>query len=479
MNMDLIMEKLLIIDDSEEIRTQLKWGLGKEYGVLLAQDGKEALTLFKENAPHVATLDLGLPPSEDGTEEGFRCLQEMLQQNPAVKIIVITGNDQRETALKAIHLGAYDFYQKPINLEELRVIIKRAFYLFAIEKENRSLYDALEHQTYQVRGIIGQCPEMQAVFSTMRKVASTDASVLIQGDSGTGKELGARGIHAMSPRKGGPFVAINCGAIPETLLESELFGHERGAFTGAHAQVQGKVEYAHNGTLFLDEIGELPTQLQVKLLRFLQDKTIQRVGGREDVVVNTRILAATNRDLIKEASEGRFRDDLYYRLGVVLIKVPPLRERKGDLVLLATYFLKRYRDLQNKKVRGFSGAAIKCMETYTWPGNIRELENKVQRAVILSEKSLIEPHDLGFDAGPSSPGAENLEIRTLKEAKDRVEKEMVTLALDKYAGNIAKAADELGVSRPTLYDIIKKHGLFNGMLRQENVNPDRLVGGAD
>ncbi len=464
------MKKLLIIDDSEEIRTQLKWGLGKEYTVLLAKDGREALALFKENALHVVTLDLGLPPHEDGTEEGFRCLQEMLQQNPAMKVIVITGNDQREIALKAIQMGAYDFYQKPINLEELRVIIRRAFHLSAIEEENRSLHSALEHQTSQVGGMIGQCPEMQVVFSTMRKVASSDASVLVEGESGTGKELVARGIHAMSPRKDGPFVAINCGAIPETLLESELFGHEKGAFTGAHAQIQGKVEYAHNGTLFLDEIGELPPQLQVKLLRFLQDKSIQRVGGREDVVVNTRILAATNRDLVKEAHEGRFREDLYYRLGVVLIKVPPLRERKGDLVILATYFLKRYRDLQNKRLRGFSSAAIDSLETYAWPGNIRELENKIQRAVILSEGSLVEPQDLGFDAKPMTPGTAHLEVRTLKEAKERVEKEMAVFALDKHAGNIAKAADELGVSRPTLYDIMKRHGLFNGMLHQENAN---------
>ncbi len=465
------MEKLLITDDSDEIRTQLKWGLGKEYAVVPAKDGREALALFKENAPRVATLDLGLPPHENGTEEGFRCLQEMLRQNPRAKVIVITGNDQRENALKAIQMGAYDFYQKPINLAELKVIIKRAFHLSAIEEENRFLHNALEQQTFQVGGMIGQCPDMQAVFSTMRKVASSDASVLVQGESGTGKELVARAIHAMSPRKNGPFVAINCGAIPETLLESELFGHEKGAFTGAHAQVQGKVEYAHNGTLFLDEIGELPAQLQVKLLRFLQDKTIQRVGGREDVVVNTRILAATNRDLVKETGEGRFREDLYYRLGVVSIKVPPLRERKGDLVLLATYFLKRYRDLQNKKVRGFNSDAIESMETHAWPGNIRELENKIQRAIILSEGPLIEPHDLGFDAKPMNKKIVNQEFRTLKEAKEKVEKEMVASALDKHAGNIAKAAEELGVSRPTLYDIMKRHGLFSGVLHQENANP--------
>ena len=325
------MEKLLITDDSDEIRTQMKWGFSKEYDVILAKDGKESLALFTKYMPRVTILDLGLPPHENGTEEGFRCLQQMFWLNPAAKVIVLTGNDQRENALKAIEMGAYDFYQKPANLDELRVIVRRAFHLSSIEEQNRSLHHALEQQTSPVGGIIGHCAEMQSVFSTMRKVASSDASILIQGESGTGKELVARAIHSMSLRKGGPFIPINCGAIPETLLETELFGHEKGAFTGAHAQLQGKVEYAQNGTLFLDEIGELPALLQVKLLRFLQDKTIQRVGGREDVVVDTRILAATSKDLTQEMKENRFREDLFYRLGVVLIKVPPLRERKGDL----------------------------------------------------------------------------------------------------------------------------------------------------
>jgi two-component system NtrC family response regulator len=461
------MDKLLITDDSEEILTQLKWGFNKEYALYLAKDGKEALTLFKKNSPRVATLDLGLPPHENGTEEGFRCLQEMLRHNPAAKIIMITGNDQRENALKAIHLGAYDFYQKPINLEELKVIVRRAFHLSAIEEQNRSLYDALERQTTQLGGMIGQCPEMQEVFSTMRKIASSDAAVLVQGESGTGKELVARAIHAMSLRKDGPFVPINCGAIPETLLEPELFGHEKGSFTGAHAQVQGKVEYAQDGTLFLDEIGELPPLLQVKLLRFLQDKTIQRVGGREDIPVNTRILAATNKDLVKEIGAGKFREDLYYRLGVVLIKVPPLRERKGDIIVLATFFLKRYCDLYTKRIRGFNSSALENLEMYEWPGNIRELENKIQRAVLLSEGPLIDPHDLGFDAKLMNQKTTEPGIRTMKEAKEKVEKEMVMFALDRNGGNIAKSAEELGISRPTLYDIMKKHGLYNGTLHQE------------
>ena len=348
------------------------------------------------------------------------------------------------------------------------MIVRRAFHLSTIEEQNIALHSVLERRTAQVGGMIGQCSVMQEVFSTMRKVASSDASVLIQGESGTGKELVARGIHAMSLRKDGPFVPINCGAIPETLLEPELFGHEKGSFTGAHVQVQGKVEYAQNGTLFLDEIGELPALLQVKLLRFLQDKTIQRVGGREDIAVNTRIIAATNKDLVKEIASGKFREDLYYRLGVVLIKVPPLRERKGDIIVLATFFLKRYCDLYNKRIRGFNSSALESMETYAWPGNIRELENKIQRAILLSEGPLVESHDLGFDAKTMAPKKAHPDTKTLKEAKEAVEKEMVLSSLDKYGGNIAKSAEELGISRPTLYDLMKKYGLYNGSLHHES-----------
>jgi two-component system, NtrC family, response regulator len=461
------MEKLLITDDSDEIRNQLKWGLSKEYSVILAKNGDESLALFKKNTPSVATLDLGLPPHENGTEEGFRCLHEMLRHNPATKVIVITGNDQRENALKAIQTGAYDFYQKPINLDELKIIIKRAFHLASIEQENRALHESLERQTAQFGGMIGQCSEMQTIFSTMRKVASSDAAILVQGESGTGKELVARGIHAMSLQKDGPFIPINCGAIPENLLESELFGHEKGAFTGAHGQVQGKVEYAHKGTLFLDEIGELPSLLQVKLLRFLQDKTIQRVGGREDITVNARIIAATNKDLAKEINDGRFREDLYYRIGVVTINIPALRERRGDTILLATYFLRRYADLYKKRVRGFSAAAQERLSSYEWPGNVRELENKIQRAVIMSEGALAEPEDLGFTTARGEKCVAESISCTLKEARDRVEKEMVVAALDRNNGNIARSAEDLGISRPTLYDILKKNGLYDSMPNQE------------
>ncbi len=327
-------------------------------------------------------------------------------------------------------------------------------------EENRKLRNALDKKSGALTGIIGQCPQMLEVFSTIRKVATSDVAVLVQGESGTGKELVARAIHAASSRREREFIPINCGAIPENLLESELFGHERGAFTGAHTQVQGKVEYAQGGTLFLDEIGELPPPLQVKLLRFLQDKTIQRVGGREDIAVDVRIVAATNRKILDDIKNGRFREDLYYRVGVVTIQLPPLRERKEDITLLGTLFLMRFSEEFKKRIKGFSAGALEQMESYTWPGNVRELENKIQRAVILSEGPLVEPHDLGFSARPA-PASLVLPGTTLKDARDRVERQMIVQAMDRNKGNIAQAAEDLGISRPTFYDIMKKHGLFH------------------
>lgn len=456
------MEKLLIIDDNEEIRKQLKWGLGKEYQILLAGDAKEAVSLYSKHHPKVVTLDLGLPPHEDGAEEGMKCFDVITKNNPFTKVIVVTGNDEREYALKAIQMGAYDYYQKPIDIRELKVIINRAFHLHNIEDENRKLHSELKTQTSELRGMVGQCPEMLEVFSTIRKVATSDVSVLIEGESGTGKELVASAIHSLSLRKNGPLIPINCGAIPENLLESELFGHEKGAFTGAHIQVQGKVEYAHKGTLFLDEIGELPSNLQVKILRFLQEKTIQRVGGRDNIHVDARIVAATNVNISKAIGEGAFREDLYYRIGVITVKLPPLRERRGDIMLLANLFLLRFSEGFGKKVRGFSLSVVNALEAYGWPGNVRELENRIQRAVIMSESAVIEPLDLGFTGGASyGHNFIATEGVTLREGKDRVERELTVSALEKCGGNIAKTAEELGVSRPTLYDIIKKHGLSN------------------
>jgi len=459
------MEKLLIVDDNEEIRKLLKWGLGGEYIILSASDGKEALSLFKKHQPKVVTLDLGLSPVPNGTDEGFRCLEEILRFHSPTKVIVITGNDDRENALRAVQSGAYDFYQKPIELKELKVIISRALHLYNIEEENSSLRVALDKKNTFMGEMIGQCPQMLEVFATIRKIASSDVPVLIHGESGTGKELVASAIHAKSLRKDQAFIPINCGAIPENLLESELFGHEKGAFTGALAQVQGKVEYAHKGTLFLDEIAELPFHLQVKLLRFLQEKIIQRVGGRENINVDARIIAATNVDIAKSIQEGKFREDLYYRIGVIIIKLPPLRERGDDIMLMSNLFLKRAGNEFSKKIRGFSAASIALLKSYEWPGNVRELENKIQRAVLIAESSIIEPYDLNFTEKTAVRNGPCAEVETLREVRNKTEKNMIISAIEKHAGNIAKAANDLGVSRPTMYDLMKKHNIYLSSLQ--------------
>lgn len=454
------MEKLLIVDDQDAIRTQLKWGLAKEYSVTLAGSAEEAIAAFCKYQPRVVTLDLGLPPQEDGAEEGLRCLGEILRIQPKTKVIVVTGNTDHENALRAVELGASDFYHKPIELAELKVMVSRAFHLAHLEDELAALRKKLTKS--DDLGMVGQCPEMQEVFSMVRKVAGSDVSVLVQGESGTGKELVARAIHAQSPRRDGPFIAINCAAIPENLLESELFGHEKGAFTGAVGTVQGKFEYAEGGTLFLDEIGEIPAALQVKLLRFLQEKTIQRVGGRADIPVNARIVAATNIDIEQAIQAGSFRDDLYYRIGVITLKLPPLRSRNDDVRMLATVFLKRFAAAYGKKIRGFSPAAVDVLNAYTWPGNVRELENRLQRAVILSEGDQIEAADLNIAMNGGQGAVLNRVVRegmSLREARDQVERELVGVTIEKSRGNIAKAAEILGVSRPTLYDLMKKHAI--------------------
>jgi len=455
------MEKLLIVDDSEEILQQLKWGLGKDYKVLLAEDVPQALGAFDRHRPAVMTLDLGLPPDADNATEGLQCLQEVLAREPATKVIVLTGNEDRANALRAIECGAYDYYSKPIRLEELKTILQRAFHLSRLEQELRALQQAPKLQKRHFVGLVGECPAMQSVFRTIEKVASYDAPVLILGDNGTGKELVARAIHEKGLRAKGPFVPINCGAIPENLLESELFGYEKGAFTGAASRVQGKVEYAQGGTLFLDEIGELPTPLQVKLLRFLQEKSIQRVGGRQDIELDVRIVAATNIDIQQAIREGRFREDLYYRIGLITMNLPPLRERQDDVLLLANYFMSAYAQEVGKNVRGFSRPALDALREYSWPGNVRELENRVKRAVIMTDAKLIEPEDLGF--APPAPAAGAVENpyggMMLKEARARLEFDLVTRMIEEEQGNIVRAAERLGVSRPTLYDLMKKHGL--------------------
>jgi two-component system NtrC family response regulator len=369
-----------------------------------------------------------------------------------VKIIVITGQGEKENALKAVGEGAYDFFSKPIQIEELKVVLHRAFYVSQLEREHRDLRKKLSAEPFE--GMLGTSPQMEEVFASIRKVATTEAPVLILGESGTGKELVANAIHQMSTRKEGPFVVINCSAIPESLLESELFGHEKGAFTGAHMQRKGRFETAQDGTLFLDEIGEISLSLQVKLLRFLQEQLIERVGGREQIFVNVRVIAATNRDLKEGMKDGRFREDLYYRLGVVTIALPPLREREGDAMVIANALLHRYSVENKKKINGFTPQAVRALKSHHWPGNVRELENRIKRAVIMAEGSKITPQDLEL----VSPYAK-YEGHGLKEAREGLEKDLIERAIAKNKGNLTKVAEELGVARPTLYELMEKLGI--------------------
>lgn len=457
------MKEILIVEDDKDIQTQIKWGLSKGYKIHQAQDRPSALRLFNKNLPPVVTLDLGLPPQEDEAGEGLACLREILKNAPGTKVIVVTGNSDRENAIRAIDLGAYDYYLKPIDMDELKVIIQRAFYLSEIESENSRLHMLLKKET-GFAGMIGQSPEMLAVFDTIQKVATTDASVLITGESGTGKELVARAIHDKSSRNKGPFIPINCGAIPEALLESELFGHEKGAFTNAFAQQNGKFEYADKGTLFLDEIGEMSTRLQAKLLRFLQEKKIQRVGGRKDIEIDTRVIAATNIDLNTAMKEKNFREDLFFRISVITIEIPPLRERGFDIKLLANTFLDRYKVMFKKKIKGCSRAAFDAIEKYSWPGNVRELENKIQKAVITADSKIIQPNHLGLDDQSDIVATDQLQQGgyrgiTIREARKRLEMDLIVSAVERHRGNIKRAAEELGISRPTLYDLIDKYKL--------------------
>ena len=446
-------QRLLIIDDDEDLRTQMKWALAQDYEVLLAGDRESAMAAMGSKQPAVVTLDLGLPPQPAGVEEGFTILDEIINGYGQTKVIIITGRGEKEHALRAVEKGAYDFFYKPIDLDELKVVLRRAFHVANLEMEQQALKKRLSGTTFE--GMLGTSQKMQEVFSVIRKVATTDAPVLIAGESGTGKELVASAIHRLSVRQANPFVVINCGAIPENLLESELFGHEKGAFTGAHMQRKGRFEMADGGTLFLDEIGELPMTLQVKLLRFLQERVVERVGGREQIEVDTRIVAATNRDLKEAMQAGNFREDLYYRLGVIFISVPPLRERNGDVLLMAKAFLDRYADENKKKIKGFSLDAIDAIEKYEWPGNVRELENRIKRAVIMSEGQKLTPADLEMPSPET--GHESL---SLKEARESLERDLVIKALIRNGDNMTKAATELGISRPTLYYLMEKFGLL-------------------
>jgi len=443
---------LLIVDDDEEIRTQMKWALAADYEVVVAGDRDAALEAFRSNSPAATLLDLGLPPRPNDTAEGLAALAGILSLESTAKVIVVSGQGEKKNALEAVGAGAYDFLCKPIEMEELKLILRRCIYVAELEAEYRTLQGSVRTETFE--DMLGSSAQMQGVFSFIRKVAVTSAPVLLLGESGTGKEMAALAIHRRSPRKAGPFIAINCNAIPENLLESELFGHEKGAFTGAHMQRKGLIESAAGGSLFLDEIGELPATVQVKLLRFLQEQRFQRVGGRQEMQSDARVIAATNVDLKNAITEGKFREDLYFRLAVVIIKLPPLRDRAADTGLLAHEFLQRYAVQNGKKNLSFVPEALRAINRHQWPGNVRELQNRIKRAVIMADGRRITEDDLELSDSPGSSSG-----MTLKEAREGVEKELVQQTLQRHLGRISSAALELGVSRPTLYELMEKLGI--------------------
>jgi two-component system NtrC family response regulator len=450
---------ILIIEDDESIRNQMRWAFSRDYEVLEAGDRNSAIEMVKTRPPKVVILDLGLPPKARDASEGLKALQEILEIDPIIKVLMVTGNTEKENALKAIQLGAFDFFTKPVDLDEVQVTVKRACHVANLERENIVLRKELE--TEGLGEMLGTSAPIQEVFTTIRKVATVDVPVLILGETGTGKELAARAIHRLSNRGNGPFVVINCGAIPENLLESELFGHEKGAFTGANTMRKGRIEYSEGGTLFLDEIGELSPLLQVKLLRFLQEHTIERVGGRESISVDVRVIVATNRDLNSAVKSGEFREDLYFRLGVVTLIIPPLQERDDDVYILALAFLRRYSREFNINIRGFRESAISVIRSYSWPGNIRELENKVKGAVAMCQGGEISPEDLAL---PSSEYGKSREeevkkVVTLLAGREVFEKRMVHEALLKHKGVVSRAALELGISRQYLSNLLVKYDI--------------------
>ena len=444
---------LLLVDDDESIRSQMKWALADAYAISTAENRADALNAFRTNQPLVVLLDLGLPPSPGDPTEGMATLADLLDADPLVKTVVVSGQNEEANALRAIGEGAYDFLSKPVDMDELKRILVRAFYVAQLERQYRQLRGRKPVDGFE--GMVGASAPMREVFTLIRKVAATDAPVLILGESGTGKEMAALAIHRRSTRKGGPFIPINCGAIPENLLESELFGHERGAFTGAHAGRRGRIEASSGGTLFLDEIGELPLSLQVKLLRFLQEQTIERVGGRVRIQIDTRVIAATNSDLKKGMGKGAFREDLYYRLAVVVLKLPALRERASDIHLLAKSFLLDSAAQHRRRVSRFASDATQALLHHPWPGNVRELQNRVCRAVIMADGSQVTATDL--ELAETALGAPP--IRTLKEARESAERDVIEEALRRHNHKIAPAAAEVGISRPTFYELMEKLGL--------------------
>ncbi len=443
--------KLLIIEDDPGLQKQLRWSLDA-YDVVVAGDRETALAQLRRHEPAVVTMDLGLPPDPDGATEGLATLQQMLALAPDTKVIVLTGNQDRSHAVNAVAMGAYDFHQKPCEPELLNLVIQRAFVLHGLQQEHRRLQQSQADSP--LTGIISRDPAMLKVCRNVEKVAPSSATVMVLGESGTGKEVVARALHQLSPRAKERFMAINCAAIPETLLESELFGYEKGAFTGAVKQTKGKVELAHGGTFFLDEVGDLPMPLQAKLLRFLQERVIERVGGHEEIAVDVRIICATHQNLKALAGTGRFREDLYYRLSEIVLTIPPLRERSGDAVLLAQHFKNRFCRQEGRPTLTFSADALAQIAQHAWPGNVREMENVIKRAVIMASGSIILGEDLDLGIEQPSPRPFNL-----REVRDKAEYQAVTAALAEVDGNIVKASELLGVSRPTLYDLLERHDI--------------------
>jgi two-component system, NtrC family, response regulator len=447
--------RLLIVDDDDDIRTQMKWALANDYEVLMAGDRTAAVSAFSAERPIVTLLDLGLPPCPNKPDEGLATLSGFLVLDRLAKVIVVSGQSEKQNALRAVGAGAYDFLCKPVDMDELRLVLQRSVYVAELEREYRAMQEKARPDVFE--DMLGSSPQMQTIFAFVRKVATTSAPVLILGENGTGKEMVARALHRRSQQHSGPFVPINCNAIPENLLESELFGHEKGSFTGAHAHRRGLIETAAGGTIFLDEIGELPAPLQVKLLRFLQEKTFQRVGGRQEIQSDARVIAATNINLQESVASGKFREDLYFRLAVLVVTLPALRERGDDVGLVAREFLRRYGVQHGKPGLTFAPDAVRALNLHNWPGNIRELQNRVQRAVIMAEGKRLTAGDLELaDAAGAQRG------QTLKEAREDVERTLVQDALRRHGGKITSAAVELGISRPTLYELIEKLGIAKG-----------------
>ena len=448
--------KLLVVEDDPGLQKQLKWAY-EDFTVLLASNREEAITLLRSEEPDVVTLDLGLPPDPDGVTEGFATLEAILQIKPDTKVVIASGHDAHDSALKAIASGAYDFYSKPVDIDELGMIVRRAFHVHALEQENINLQAKVGDDNRVLGQMVTGAPEMMKVARTIERVANTNVSVMLLGASGTGKELRARGVHDQSERRSHAFVAINCAAIPENLLESELFGHEKGAFTGAVKTTEGKIEMANGGTLFLDEVGDIPLPLQVKLLRFLQERVIERIGGRKPIAVDTRIVCATHQNLENMIAENTFREDLYYRLAEIIIRIPTLAERPGDATLLGKHFLTQFAAEIQPSVKGFAPDALAALDGWNWPGNVRELENRVKRAVIMADSKLVTSADLDLGDGKE----QEPEFLNLKAAREIADRNAIRHALARSEGNISNTAKLLGISRPTLYDLLKQYDMQN------------------